>query len=233
MNSASHFLHINGEEIPIVVRRHPSSRRMVIRYQPLQNFIALTLPRYVAIRQGLDFVSSKYDWILRQRESHPPVIAFADGCCIPVQGVSHTLRYVGGRGVVQVQAGELWVHGAPEFMARRVEAWLKERARQEITQLAHEKAAQLGTRISRITLRDNSSCWGSCTSGGRLSFSWRLILAEPEILNYVVCHEVAHLLEHNHSQRFWRLVESLCPHWRASREWLKQHGKLLYAYGER
>jgi predicted metal-dependent hydrolase len=60
-----------------------------------------------------------------------------------------------------------------------------------------------------------------------------LILAEPEILNYVVCHEVAHLLEHNHSQRFWKLVESLCPHWRASREWLKQHGKLLYAYGLR
>ena len=231
MNTTSYSLHIDGSDIPIVIRRHPSSRRMIIRYQPLQNFISLTLPRYVGIRQGLDFVSSKRNWIAQQLKSHPERMPFSDGQSLPILGQTYTLRHVGGRGVVRAQGQELLVHGQKEFMERRVLTWLKKIAAEEISKLAHEKASMVGTKIGRISVRDNSSCWGSCTRSGNLSFSWRLIFAAPEILDYVVCHEVAHRIEHNHSKKFWKVVESLCPHWQQSYDWLHAHGKTLYSYG--
>jgi predicted metal-dependent hydrolase len=231
MNNTSHSLHIGGQDIPIVIRRHSTSRRLVIRYQPLQKIISLTLPRYVPIRQGLDFVSSKYDWISGQIESHPQRVGFVDGQVVHVQGQAYTLTHQAGRGVTHVDGNALLVYGAPEFMARRVEVWLKEQARLLLVERSRARAAQLGVKVARISLRDNSSCWGSCTRDGNLSFSWRLIFATPEILDYVVCHEVAHLVELNHSQRFWALVDSICPHWQASRHWLKAHGKSLYSYG--
>ena len=231
MNTKSYSLTIDGADIPIVIRRHPSSRRMVIRYQPLQKIITLTLPRYVGIRQGLDFVSSKRNWIIGQMESQPTRIFFQDGEILPIGGRNVTLRHVGGRGIATENEDELHVHGAPEFMQRRVKSWLIERARERISALAHEKAAQLGVKIARITLRDNTSNWGSCTRGGNLSFSWRLIFAPPEIMDYLVCHEVAHLVEHNHSDRFWAVVARICPDWQQHYGWLKRHGHTLYSYG--
>ena len=231
MNTTSYSLHIDGADIPIVIRRHPSSRRMTIRYQPLQKFISLTLPRYVGVRQGLDFISSKRNWIANQLNSHPERTPFSDGSQLPILGQTYTLRHVGGRGTIKLEGDELLVYGDIEFMERRVRTWIKEFAKAEISKLAHEKASLIGTNIARISLRDNSSCWGSCTRGGNLSFSWRLIFAAPEILDYVVCHEVAHRIEHNHSKRFWAVVESICPSWEKHYNWLHANGKTLYSYG--
>ena len=146
-------------------------------------------------------------------------------------GKTYSLRHVGGRGVVRIEGDELLVPGEKEFMQRRVGTWLKKMALEEISKRAHEKASAIGTTVRCVRVRDNSSCWGSCTRGGNLSFSWRLIFASEAVLDYVVCHEVAHRLEHNHSPRFWVVVESLCPQWRSSYEWLHEHGKTLYRYG--
>ena len=89
-------------------------------------------------------------------------------------------------------------------------------------------AAALGVRARRITLRDQKSRWGSCTSDGNLSFSWRLVLAPPIVLDYVAAHEVAHLSEMNHGPRFWRLVEDVCPRFREAEQWLRTEGKALF-----
>jgi predicted metal-dependent hydrolase len=92
-------------------------------------------------------------------------------------------------------------------------------------------AAQLGVRIARISVRDQASRWGSCSSTGALSYSWRLILAPPYVLDYLAAHEVAHLVEMNHSARFWRLVDKLCHDMRRARNWLDVHGPDLHRYG--
>jgi predicted metal-dependent hydrolase len=89
----------------------------------------------------------------------------------------------------------------------------------------------LGVRPKAIRLRDQTSRWGSCASTGHLSFSWRLIMAPPFVLDYLAAHEVAHLRELNHSRRFWRLVELLCPHAYTARAWLRARGADLHAVG--
>ena len=127
----------------------------------------------------------------------------------------------------------LRVEGNPAHSSRRLLDWLKREARRRIDERVFWYAAQLGVRPRRITIRDTTSRWGSCSSARSLSFSWRLILAPPAVLDYVVAHEVAHLRELNHKPRFWRLVESLGPEIDQSQTWLSEHGALLHRYAPR
>ena len=103
-------------------------------------------------------------------------------------------------------------------------------ARELVTMLCEDEAAELGVRWSRIDIRDQRSRWGSCSTRGTLSFNWRLVLAPFEVLDYVVVHELCHLREPNHSRKFWRLVESRRPDWRRHRDWLHEHGPELLAF---
>ncbi|HET8605907.1 MAG TPA: SprT family zinc-dependent metalloprotease [Gaiellaceae bacterium] len=106
----------------------------------------------------------------------------------------------------------------------------RRRARAAVTEVAEREAARLGLSVGRIRIADQRSRWGSCSARGTLSFNWRLALAPFEVLDYVVVHELCHLREPNHSRRFWALVESARPGWRAQRAWLREHGPELQAY---
>ena len=103
-------------------------------------------------------------------------------------------------------------------------------ARARISLIAQSEAAALGVAYSRLTVRDQVSRWGSCSSKGALSFNWRLVLAPHDVLEYVVVHEVCHLVELNHGPRFWKLVERRRPDYRASKRWLDDHGWEILAY---
>src|SRR3569623_5778 len=103
-------------------------------------------------------------------------------------------------------------------------------ARARISLLAQSEAAALGVSYKRLTMRNQRSRWGSCSSRGALSFNWRLVLAPHDVLDYVVVHEVCHLVEHNHGPAFWRLVEQRRPAWQDSKAWLDAHGWELLAY---
>jgi len=218
------------EELPIVIRKNARSRKMVIRYQPLQHHITLTLPRHIAISQGLDFVEEKRGWLEAQLRGTSKPVVFACGQVIPVLGKKYTVVHDGGRGVVRVEGELIIVPGEQAFLARRLRDWLKLQAREAIVQLAYEKSLQLGKPFRKVSLRDTHSRWGSCNHLGHLSFSWRLVFAPYEVLSYVVCHEVAHLQHMDHSPAFWQAVELLDPANKAARHWLKAHGSSLYAY---
>jgi len=103
-------------------------------------------------------------------------------------------------------------------------------ARELVSALAEEEAARLGVRYERIRIGGQRTLWGSCSSRGTLSFNWRLVLTPPEVLDYVVVHELCHLRVPNHSRRFWALVARQRPHWREQRAWLREHGPELLAF---
>lgn len=238
-----------------MIRRHHSARHMIVRYQPHKHFIQLTLPRYASIKQGLRFVKEQRDWIASEMSKQAKRIVLADGVCVCILGSHYTLKHIGGRGLVKLSSNPLagkmqidntglfeystplapndntmLVPGDSQFFSRRVNDWLKKFAGNIIEKMVHEKSQQLGVKPSRISLRDASSHWGSCSSDGSMSFSWRLVMAPYDVLEYIVCHEVAHLEEMNHSKHFWKKVEEICPHWQQSREWLNQHGGLLHTF---
>jgi len=103
-------------------------------------------------------------------------------------------------------------------------------ARELVAMLIDEEAPEIGVEPVRVQIRDQRSRWGSCSTRGTLSFNWRLVLAPFDVLDYVVVHELCHLLEPNHSRRFWKLVEQRRPDWRAQRDWLHEHGPELLAF---
>jgi predicted metal-dependent hydrolase len=192
------------------------------------------------LEKAYDFARAHEGWIRRQLEARPPDIPFAGGQRIPLRGVEHIIRHKNQmRGLVRQIPGkdealpELVVPALPEHLARRLRDWLKAEARRDLGRAVKTHADRLGVTPMRLSVRDQASRWGSCSSRGNLNFSWRLILAPPEVLDYVAAHEVAHLLEMNHSRRFWSHVRASCPAMKEARRWLKSKGNQLHRYGRR
>ena len=125
----------------------------------------------------------------------------------------------------------LCVAGGAPHVNRRVGDFLKREAQRELEVACRRYAQALGVTFKRVSVRDQSSRWGSCSNTGVLSFSWRLILAPPFVLDYLAAHEVAHLVELNHSPRFWRLLKRLYPDCDRAKVWLDSHGADLHRYG--
>ena len=123
------------------------------------------------------------------------------------------------------------VAGEATHVARRVRDFLEAEAKKDFALAVKKHTAQLGQPAKRITVRDTKSRWGSCSANGALNFSWRLIMAPPFVLDYLAAHEVAHLRELNHSNRFWKLTYQLCPRTDEAETWLKTYGSALHRIG--
>lgn len=225
-------LEIDGRAVPLRVRRSALASRISLRIDGMADGVVLVLPPGLPLAEGLRFAAAQHDWIRRRLVALPQRISFADGAVLPVLGTPHRVRHRPEcRRGVWAEDGEVHVSGYAEHLPRRLGDWLRRRARQEIVARAHPLAQAVDRRIAGIVVRDQRSRWGSCTADGRLSFSWRLVLAPEAVLTYVVAHEVAHLVELNHSPAFWRLVRRLVPDMAASRHWLKLNGQSLHRYG--
>lgn len=192
----------------------------------------LTVPGYGRWPEAQAFLDRQAGWLMARIERAPEPIPFADGAVIPVRGVLHTIRSTGRvRGTVDQRGKSLYVPGAPEHQTRRLTDWLKVEAEADLRERVAIHARTLRVNVTSLRLRSQSSRWGSCSSTGRLNFNWRLILAPPHVLDYVAAHEVAHLVEMNHSPAFWATVKRALPDMDRGRLWLKTHGRDLMAYG--
>lgn len=175
------------------------------------------------------FAHERGDWIRKHLAQHVPPAVIGYGSELPILG---ELRHVvpgQGRGVV-LNDTEIRVPGAPDQVGRKVQAYLKALARSELAFASDQYAAALGRPYTKLSIRDTRSRWGSCSSGGGLMYSWRLIMAPAEVLTYVAAHEVAHLAEMNHSDRFWAQVWALYGDYAAPRAWLRREGHALHAF---
>jgi predicted metal-dependent hydrolase len=194
-------------------------------------------PSSRSLDRAFDFARGEKDWIAGRLARVPKPVPLALGHKVMYRGVVLLLREgKGNRPVwIDTDADEptIRVQGRAEHATRRALDWLKREAKRRITERAVEYAALLGVKPARISIRDTTSRWGSCSTAKCLSFSWRLIMAPPSVLDYVVAHEVAHLKELNHEPRFWRLVDTLIPHSEKSQAWLAENGVLLHRYAPR
>lgn len=236
------LLKVDGIAAPVEIRRHPRARRLTLRVSHAARAVVLTIPRHTDFREADRFLAKSVDWVRERLEGVPEPVPFADRAMVPLRGELHEVVFAGkvaGAPVVRVvqqkdadgDAPRLIVSGAKEHAPRRLADWLAGEARRDLEMRVSAHATALGLKARRITLRDQKSRWGSCSSDGRLSFSWRLLLAPPLVLDYVAAHEVAHLAEMNHGPRFWKLVKQTMPRLEEAKLWLRIHGRTLYRYG--
>lgn len=222
--------------VPVALRRDRRARNYTLRVKGAVATPTLTMPFHGSLREARNFLERHRGWLLRQMAKAPLPKPIADGATVPLRGVPHRIRSTGSsRGTVAtaVEGGEavLILPGAEAHLRRRLFDFLKREAKRDLDRAVMRHAAKLGVTVRSIRVRDTSSRWGSCTSTGNLSFSFRLVMAPPFVLDYLAAHEVAHLREMNHSRRFWRVVESLCPEHERARAWLVAHGPALHAVG--
>ncbi len=226
----------DGEIYLVNVRRHRQARRYTLRIHAASREVVLTMPPRGSVKQAREFAQNHGGWIAARLKRLPEAAPFAQGTVLPLRGRDHRIEHRRGvRGTVWVdtRANEhlLCVAGEQAHLPRRVRDYLKREAKRDLEAASRLAAQGLGIKIGRVSVRDQSSRWGSCSSTGVLSYSWRLILAPPFVLDYLAAHEVAHLIEMNHSRRFWRLVDGICPHMRRAKAWLDAHGTDLHRYG--
>ncbi|HWK96791.1 MAG TPA: SprT family zinc-dependent metalloprotease [Pseudolabrys sp.] len=226
-----------GEEVfEIVLRRNAQARRYTLRVQSATREVVLTLPPRGSLRQARDFAERNAAWIAARLAKLPQPVPFVDGAVLPLRGVPHRIEHrPQARGTVWIEAeGEialLCVAGEAPHVARRIHDFLKKEARRDLDIASRRAAGALGVTLRRVSIRDQSSRWGSCSTTGVLSYSWRLILTPPFVLEYLAAHEAAHLVEMNHSRAFWRQVARICPDFRRAKSWLDTNGADLHRYG--
>ncbi|MFE3836868.1 M48 family metallopeptidase [Pseudogemmobacter sonorensis] len=216
-------------EVDVTLRRSARARRFSLRVSRLDGKVTLTLPGRARESEALAFLASHEGWLrdtlAAMPESRQSAIGF--GTILPVEGRALRIEPAMGR-AVRVAEGRLLVPG--DQPGPKVAAFLKVLARDRLARASTRHAASAGRAYTRLTLRDTRSRWGSCTESGALMYSWRLVMAPPEVLDYVAAHEVAHLIEMNHSPAFWAVVTRLCPDWKRHRGWLRNQGQDLHRY---
>jgi predicted metal-dependent hydrolase len=226
------LLKIDGRSVEVTMRLNPRARRLIVKVHPSTGEVTVVAPSRRGLDRALDFARGEAPWIARQLARVPKPIALVPGAHVPFLGYEHVIvKAERGSVTRDAAAAAILVAGRQEHAQRRVLDFLKREARRLLDARSHDHAARLDAKVRRVTVRDTASRWGSCSTTGSISYSWRLIFAPEFVLDYVAAHEVAHLREMNHSPRFWRLVRSIVPDIETPQAWLRKNGAALHRYG--
>jgi predicted metal-dependent hydrolase len=226
---------IDGRRVPITFIVNPRARHVSVRIDPTRREAIATAPSKRHLKHAEKFAAERVGWIAQELSRLPKGVQLAPGARVTLRGVEHELRYQHGREAPRIEMGcpPLLIASAPDvaLFEARLLRFFKEEARRDLIDRVATHAVTLDVRPVRLQVKELRSRWGSCSVDGVLSFSWRLILAPPFVLDYLAAHEVAHLKEMNHSRRFWAHVRRCMPDFERGRAWLHQHGCVLHAVG--
>jgi predicted metal-dependent hydrolase len=237
-----HSLNLNGRQVDYAVRISPTARRCKIRVSP--DGVEVVLPRRISRKRAAALLQEHGDWVLQQLEFMqqpgslgttavlPENTILLRGELTPVEIIAEESAENGGRidhveGKLQVRVSG---HKAVNPL-KILETWLRRQARQDVEIRVAQRSAEMQQQPNCIFIRSQRTKWGTCSGLGNLSFNWRLVMAPPEVLDYVVVHELAHLVEPNHSSRFWGIVRVFCPEFERHKAWLREYESLLHLRG--
>lgn len=220
----------------VTVKRSKRAKRVALRLDPVERVINLVVPEKMPLHKAYYFAQNHEDWVKETLNKLPDVIPFSHGQKLTVFGDEITINVLQNpdkkRIKITVENEHLNIITYHDDYQNRIKTYLKKTAKAGLSDIASEKAALIEKHISSISVRDTKSRWGSCSADGAISFSWRLIFAPYDAIDYVVAHEVAHLQHMDHSKDFWNLCEKLCLNYSAGKNWMKQHGNELMRYGQ-
>lgn len=228
-------LSVGGRSLPLQVVPHSRARRLTLRIARGGTAIRVTAPVSVGEKQIVDFIERHRGWIERRIDTYPEERRPRHGGTLSYLGRTHRIEWSGrARGTVDRETMDdgsfrFLVHGEETHLPRRIADYIKKQAREHLTERTEFYCEAVGKPYRSIKLKDTSSRWGSCSARGTLSYSWRIMMAPPGVVDYLVAHEVAHLVHFNHSRHFWGLVREICPELDEGKHWLRRHGEGLLA----
>lgn len=233
-----HCLKLGSEEIPYLLRRSPRRRSIGLKIDPAG--LTVSVPARLPQGEWEAALREKSAWILdkleEMRARAVPDFVWQDGQLLPFLGRPLELAVgTGGPRARPVRCDSILRVALPDpqdvrTLAIKVVGWYRDEALTFFRERVNYHARQLDVNVSRLGLSDARARWGSCTSRGSIRLNWRLVKAPPGVIDYVVIHELAHIIELNHSPAFWQIVASACPDFREQRAFLKQHGAIYHQF---
>ncbi len=218
-------LTIAGRDVPVTISRHRLARRYVVRVSP-DGGLRLTVPRGASLAGGLAFASRQADWITREMDRQLARQApWVTGSHAWFRGEQVSIAVTGaivafGTEVVALRTPDTDVRAA-------IEARLRGLAADELPARCRALALDSGVDVARVSVRNQRSRWGACSSRRVITLNWRLVQMPPSVSDYVIFHELMHVKHPNHSRRFWREVDGVCAWWRDAERWLRRYGREL------
>jgi len=217
-----------------VISRNKRAKRLALRLDTKKRVIRFTIPPRTSLGKARLFLIQNEQWIQKNLGTLPQPIYFEHGIEIPVFGTKRTLNITHDETLrktdIILRNKEIIVLTNKEDPAPRLVRFLKQMSKERLTDLSHEKAAHIQKKISKVSVRDTKSRWGSCGYDGSLSYSWRLIFAPYASFDYLVAHEVAHLKHMDHSPAFWKCCNALAANAEKGKKWLNSNSAELMRY---
>ncbi len=216
-----------GQDIPLQHKPSQRAKRLSLRLSPKEVALVLTIPPRATSSQITAFLKRCAPWVENQLKKVAKTISIKPGEKVSLHGTVFECRVDPLRRKPVLCLATQTLCLPPRCGQKDLYEVLKKMARETLTPYVEKAARALDQRVEKISLRDTKSRWGSCSTSKTISLSWRLILAPPEVAQYVCIHEATHLLHMNHSQAFWKVVGKLCPGYKSCQKWLKAHGASL------
>lgn len=231
-STTAFFVGVNGREVPLILVRNPQARRYLLRLRP-DGSARVTVPRGGSVSEARRFAERSKPWLERalQQLATQPVRCqpWKLGATILFRGepVKIEADLNGGHGPIRFGTEVVQVNDPSADLRAVIERHLWRLAAKELPPRVQEFATAQQLRVQRVTVRNQRSRWGSCSRRGTISLNWRLIQSPQTVQDNVILHELMHLREMNHSARFWREVENVCPDHAVAEQWLKLNAALL------
>ncbi len=197
--------------------------------------LLVILPHNLPAQKAYDLIIEKENWILKhiKKQQSPPQKKLSAGDSVLYRGKSIKIRALSvseKTATIRLRESFFEIHLPQDGnlpLNEVLASWFRWQAKNQIVKETRRLAKKLGVIIGRISIRDQKTRWGSCSSKKNLNFNWRLLMAPPAVLQYVIIHELTHLEQMNHSKKFWSLVAKRCPDYKTHQKWLKEHGTEL------
>ena len=223
------ILHIGEPPIAVHLRHNARAKRYSLRISNKDGKVSMTLPKRANMREATAFAIDHEGWLRKHLSKRVPMIVPEFGCRVMFDGEKREIVHGAGRSV-RYEDGQLHVPGRDDQLAGKLKGYFKAIARERLVHASEHYAEILDRKISSVSIRDTKSRWGSCSTDGKLMYSWRLVMAPRQVQVYVAAHEACHLVEMNHSAAYWKLVEQVYPDYKQHKLWLKRNGTLLHSY---
>lgn len=215
----------------IKIIKSPKAKRLTLRIDAKERLPILTIPSRCSAKRAVEFVEMHRAWLEENLQKIPAVKHFENGEKISLMGKEYTINHCPQKRCgVMIEEDNIVVSGSKEFLHRRICDFIKKKAQEQLLKKSQTLANKIGCRVNHVSIKDTKSRWGSCSSLENINYNWRICLAPKYVINYLVAHEVSHLLHQDHSREFWQCVKKLCPDAAKGRLWLKNYGKELYRY---
>ena len=215
----------------IKIIKSPKAKRLTLRIDAKERLPILTIPSRCSAKRAVEFVEMHRAWLEENLQKIPAVKHFENGEKISLMGKEYTINHCPQKRCgVMIEEDNIVVSGSKEFLHRRICDFIKKKAQEQLLKKSQTLANKIGCHVNHVSIKDTKSRWGSCSSLENINYNWRICLAPKYVINYLVAHEVSHLLHQDHSREFWQCVKKLCPDAAKGRLWLKNYGKELYRY---